>query len=77
MSFKKKKKKRMKKQGSFFSGGCYKMVACRNISNYLRHGAGQSRQSLIRAFLTLVLMLHTIQEKLCNRVPLSLDLFAK
>lgn len=53
------------------------MVACRNISDYLRHGAGQSRQSLTRAFLTLVLMLHTIQEKLCNRVPLSLDLLAK
>ena len=44
----------MKKQGSVFSGGCYKMVACRNISDYLRHGAGQSRQSLTRAFLTLV-----------------------
>lgn len=29
------------------------MVACRN-SDYLRHGAGQSRQSLTRAFLTLV-----------------------
>ena len=30
------------------------MVACPRNSDYLRHGAGQSRQSLTRAFLTLV-----------------------